>query len=388
MSKLTVSRRTFLAGLGVAAATTWRKPALAAEEPTSVVLVYFIGGYNAIFGSAASLQGSFGITQDNMTSFGGNVSFDNVLAESFNTYARAHTAVIGVNHGLSSHPGARRALWSENEKNAGHILAGAIGGSSPKKALIAGANDVDQNERPREPVGDISFESERDMQAYLDGIGAGKPGPRDPSREKALAGIGAAQAMTARELGASPKALTPLAHGYRTALDALKNPTDTFDLPGLQTAYGITGSKIGSFASKMAAAELFVKTGANVVTVFDGGWDTHGDTDGRRVRNQMAANAPALKTFLTRMVTPDSGRNVVVCLLGDFARDLPGSDHQPNLSATVVGKYVKPGSTGKVNAKVGLATNTPGVRGLWSYLAAAAKVSQNPFGQNPHGLVA
>lgn len=74
----------------------------------------------------------------------------------------------------------------------------------------------------------------------------------------------------------------------------------------------------------------------------------------------MAPLAPALKTFLARMVTADAPRNVVVCLMGDFARSLPGSGHQPNLSATVIGKYVQRGTTGHVNADVAVPAGTPG----------------------------
>ena len=69
----------------------------------------------------------------------------------------------------------------------------------------------------------------------------------------------------------------------------------------------------------------------------------------------------------------------------DFARSLPGSDHQPNLTATVIGKYIKQGTTGRTDlGGVGLAPNTPGIPGMWSLLAAAAKVDNGPFGANLH----
>ncbi len=115
--------------------------------------------------------------------------------------------------------------------------------------------------------------------------------------------------------------------------------------------------------------------------------DTHDDVNGSRVRTQMTANAPALRTFISRMITEAASRNVVLCLLGDFARSLPGSDHQPNLSATVIGRNVQRGSTGNVNASVALGPGTPGTKGLWSYLASLTRVPTNPFGANPHGLV-
>jgi hypothetical protein len=94
-----------------------------------------------------------------------------------------------------------------------------------------------------------------------------------------------------------------------------------------------------------------------------------------------------LKTFLTRMIDNQPARNVVVCFFGEFARDLPNSGHQPNLSATVIGKYVKPGTTGRTDANVGLKAGTPGIGGLWAYLAAVTKTGATPFGANPHNLV-
>jgi hypothetical protein len=72
--------------------------------------------------------------------------------------------------------------------------------------------------------------------------------------------------------------------------------------------------------------------------------------------------------------------------MGDFARSLPGSDHQPNMSVTVFGKHVAVGTTGKTDANVGLSPSTPGMKGLWSYLAAVSGVAANPFGANPHPL--
>jgi hypothetical protein len=92
---------------------------------------------------------------------------------------------------------------------------------------------------------------------------------------------------------------------------------------------------------------------------------------------------PGLRLFLTRMMA-DPTKNVVTVIMGDFSRSLPGSDHQPNLTATVFGKYVKPGTTGRVAANVGLPAGTPAVPGLYAYLAALLKVPGTPFGANPH----
>jgi hypothetical protein len=81
-----------------------------------------------------------------------------------------------------------------------------------------------------------------------------------------------------------------------------------------------------------------------------------------------------------------TNRNVITVIMGDFSRSLPGSNHQPNLTATVIGKYVKLGTTGRVTADVGL-PNAPGIQQFWAYLAAVAGTADQPFGANPHNLV-
>jgi hypothetical protein len=55
----------------------------------------------------------------------------------------------------------------------------------------------------------------------------------------------------------------------------------------------------------------------------------------------------------------------------------------------VIGQQVKVGTTGKVDSKVGLSQGTPGVEGLWGYIANLAKAQSavQSFGGNPHGLI-
>jgi hypothetical protein len=391
------SRRGFLKALavtaGAAAGTrlaggSFIGNALAAGEPTSVVIIHFIGGYNAIWSSAAPLVGNFGVTAGNYTNLGNGVTTDSVLADAYSPFVREHVATIGVNHGQSSHPGARKSLWDHGGgKCYGHELAAAIGGASSNKALVAGAQDL-KGDRPVAPVNGVAFQNVLDMKTYLDSIGGGGPGPRDPNRTIALAGLSNAQKMSKNALDASPGSLLGMRQGYTDAVSTLQLPPATIDLPALQAAYGLGAStSINSFKSKMAAAELFVQSGTNVVSIFEPGWDTHGDNNGNEVRNQMTPMMAPLKTFLDRMVTATAPRNVVVCLMGDFARSLPGSNHQPNLSATVIGRYVQRGTTGRVNADVGVTAATPSSPAFWSYLAAAGKVATNPFGANPHQLV-
>ena len=44
----------------------------------------------------------------------------------------------------------------------------------------------------------------------------------------------------------------------------------------------------------------------------------------------------ALKVFTDRTLAM-TDRNVVTVIMGDFSRSLPGSNHQANLTATVIG---------------------------------------------------
>ena len=387
------SRRGFLQALAVSAGAaagtrlaggSFIGNALAAgSEPTSVVIIHFIGGYNSIFASAKELQGNFGVTAGNYTVLGNGLSVDNTYANSMSAFTKAHMASVGVKHNITAHDAAQAAMWSSGNNNAALVLANAMGGNaSIKAAVVGGAFDKDI---PRGSVNGISLQNITDMQSTVDALGDPK-GPRIPDRGIQLAGMTGAQGMSQNALTGSPSSLVTLGDGYKAAIDTLKLPAKTFDLPGLQTAYSLGSSTaVSSFKSKLAAAELMIKAGTNVVSLFDtGGWDTHGDTSGTVVRNKMTSYVlDPLNVFLNRMVA-DTTRNVVVAMIGDFARSLPGSNHQPNLSATVIGKYVKQGTTGKVNADVAVAANTPGIQGFWSYLGAVTKAPTNPFGANQH----
>lgn len=391
MSRIDFSRRGFLKGLlgitGAAlgtrfAGSAWEGEALAAGEPAALVVLHLVGGYNALFGSADSLVGKFGVTPGNHTVLGG-VGLDNVFANSMGQFAKNHVATVGVRHGISSHPAARASLWTQNSQNSGILLANAIGGKASIKMAHVGGNMI--AEAPKAAVNGTSIQTILDMQSTINALGGGTPNPRVPDRAIALPGMESSEEMSMDAMNASPASLDSLKNGYSAAIATLKQPAKTLDLPGLRTAYGIgTATAVNGFASKMAAAELMLLAGTNVVTLSDTGWDTHGDTQGVTVRNKMTALMPAMNTFLERMVA-DPTRNVTFAIVGDFARSLPGSDHQPNLSITVIGRNVKRGTTGRTQTgTVSLSQSTPGVQGMWAYLAALAKVGTNPFGANPH----
>jgi hypothetical protein len=381
-----------VAGTRLAGSAGWGGSALAAGgEKPALLVVFTLGGYNAIFSSAASLVGKFGVTAGNHTVLGGGLSVDNSYANTMSPFVKTHMAAIGVRHGISSHIAAWNATLSNGSRAYPLMLANAMGGNAALKAAFIGNNFP--RGVPKPPEGAVSLQTITDMGPTINALGGGPPDPRAPDRNLTAAVLARSQEMSKARLASSPVSLTGLREGYAAAIDTVKQPSSAFSFDALATAYGLpanaTAIANNNFKAKMAAAELMITAGANVVMTVEAnpGWDTHGDTTGVKVRNQMNNYLlPPLNTFMDRMVNA-AGRNVVVCIMGDFARSLPGSDHQPNLTATVIGKYVKQGSTGKVDAAVGLPAGTPSSPQLWSYLAAVTKTAGSPLGANPHALV-
>nr|MBA3500800.1 DUF1501 domain-containing protein [Deltaproteobacteria bacterium] len=201
--------------------------------------------------------------------------------------------------------------------------------------------------------------------------------------------------MSKSTLDGNPTSARSLIEGYPAASAQLKQATVPFDYPTIAAAYGVTAGTGGTLPTttnnstmQIMGAELMIRAGANVVIANSRGWDTHGDNDGSVVRTKMTSEGTmaALKVFTDRTLAM-TDRNVVTVIIGDFSRSLPGSNHQANMTATVIGKHVRLGTTGRVNADVGLPQGSPGIQGLWAYLGAVLLASGQPFGANPHALV-
>ena len=415
MSNSSFSRRGFLKGLAVAgglaagtrlAGGSWLPEASAAPERSALLCVFLEGGYNALFCSAGSFTGSgaFGCAAGNVSNLGSGLIVDKASLGSVNAFSKAHMASIGIRHGISAHAPARLTSWTTNgSRNYAVALAAAMGGSAPIKAAMVGDGILNVPNAPAE--GGVSFQKISDMESTIRALGGGAPDPRVPDRQIAAAVLERTKRMSQARLDQNKVQLASLNDGYDTAIDTLKKPVQAFDFNALAAAYGhpasstaidntgggpgVAGTNAGGngFRSKMVAAELMINAGSNVVVVKDARWDTHSDNSGAQVRGAMNARImPPLKVFLDRMMNR-TDLNVVVALFGDFSRSLPGSDHQPNLTATVIGKYVKQGTTGKVDANVGLAAGTPSIPQFWAYLAAVTKTPGTPFGANPHALV-
>lgn len=392
------SRRGFLLG-AAAAAGTMALPkfgrhgfraneahAQATEKPT-LLIIMLRGGYNSIFSSADSFQakGNFGVTAANIQNLGNGLMVDKPTYGTMPALALSHMAAIGVRHGVSDHPTARTAQFHMGAQSYPVLLAGALGGDAAIKAAVVGAETLDGT---HPAAGGVSLQRIADLGSTIAALGGGTD-PNIPDRVIAARGLASAKSMSAGRLSASPSSLVTMTDGYDSAIDTLNKPVQTFNYGALTTAYGVaaTATAVNNFKMKMVAAELMVLAGANVVVAVDNGWDTHGDNNGAEVRRQMNADIlPGLNVFLGRTLAM-TGRNVVTLITGDFARSLPGSNHQPNLTSTVIGKYVKVGTTGKTDDDAALKAGTPSYPGLWAYLTQVLKVGSSPFGANPHPLV-
>jgi hypothetical protein len=380
------------AGAGALAGTRLAGPGLlgralaATPEPTSVVLIWLNGGINAIFtGADAFTNTAFGVTGTNVTALGGGVVVDNALGNAIPQGLRSRVASVGIRHGIADHGQAQTRMFVSNGQSAPLVLANAIGGNGAIKAAVVGGNSLPNGVRPQ-PVGAASLQGITDMKATIDAVAGATGAPNMVDRPGALQGLRAADAMSGGAMSLSPKSLSSVEQGYDAAIETLSKPVQPFNVQEFNNAYGLNGTAVRGFAAKMAAAELMVRTGTGFVIAEDGGWDTHGDTNGNTVRNAFNQRiAGPLRTFLTRVVEGEmSERNVVVALLGDFHRSLPGSDHQANLAALVIGKRLKNATTGKTDARVSLPPGTPGIDGFWQLLGAAARLDNSPFGANPH----
>mgnify|MGYP001116418059 CR=1 FL=1 len=391
-----LTRRGFIkalgAGAGALAGTRLAGPGLlgralaATPEPTSVVVIWLNGGINAIFtGADAFTNTAFGVTSSNITALGGGVVVDNTLANAIPQGLRSRVASVGIRHGIADHGQAQSRMFVSNGQSAPLVLANAIGGNGAIKAAVVGGNSLPNGARPQ-PVGSASLQGITDMKATIDAVAGATPAPNTVDREGALHGLRAADAMSDSALSKSPKSLASVDQGYEAAIATLQKPVQPFNVQEFNNAYGLNGTAVRGFAAKMAAAELMVRTGTGFVIAEDGGWDTHGDRNGNTVRNAFSQRiANPLRTFLTRVVEGElNERNVIVAILGDFHRSLPGSDHQANLAALVIGKRIKNGTTGKTDARVSLPPNTPSIDGFWQFLGAAARLDNSPFGANPH----
>jgi|APLak6261678615_1056124.scaffolds.fasta_scaffold03557_2 hypothetical protein len=392
------SRRQWLQGVagltGAAAAArlgALPSPAFAQQAPAekaAVLVVFLNGGYNALFGSADSFAGAgtFGVTGSNQRALGNGLVVDGPTFGNLPSFALEHMATVGIRHGITSHEAAQDHSFTVGNSNAVLKLAAAMGGDGAIKAVQCGGAGIPGG---RDPENGVSLQTISDMRSTIAALG-GITDATVPDRAIAERAIAASRYMSTKTLVTSPRMTRTLGQGYGAAVETLQKPVKTYDYVGLANAYGFSPNTtaVTNFTTQVAAAEVMIEAGANVCCAVNGGWDTHGDRDGMAVRGMMNDRIlPALKVFINRVVA-DPTRNVNVVILGDFARSLPGSDHAAGVSATVIGKNVRVGTTGRFDGDVRLAAGTPQGPGLWAYLARLVNLPFQPFGSNPHtGLV-
>lgn len=403
--KTPFSRRQLMQGAGalagLSAATRLSGGALIGKafaqttpEKSAVLVVFLNGGYNAVFSSADSFRaaGTFGVTGDNLMRGINNAQgqpsglvIDAPTLGTLDAYSLSHLAAVGIRHGITAHGPAQTAGFSDGSRSYALQLANAMGGTAAIKAVQLGNRGLPG---PKPAENGVSLQVITDMRTTIAALG-GANDPTIPDRAIAANGLVAAQTMSAARVASSPQQLVTLTDGYAAGIETLRKPVQPFNYNTLAQAYGVatTTTAVTDFKTQIVAAELMITAGANVVCAVDPGWDTHGDRTAANVRSMMNQRIlPPLKTFLTRMLNrPDY--NVTVAIFGDFARSLPGSDHASALTATVIGKYVKPGTTGKVSANVQLPVGSPAAAGFWSYLGTLARAPSTPFGPNPHGAI-
>ena len=341
-----ISRRTVLkAGAALAGALALGgRPLLAetrdAPERATLVVLWLNGGPAGLFNSADSFlsSGAFGVTADNVRHLGNGLCVDAGSLGALPGIALAHMASIDFRHGLYPHADARAAVLESGSRSRLLRMAAAMPGAAARCVVV---NSLGL------PVG----------------VTATPPAENRIALERCLS--------------------LDNAHGHLPAgrLEAIRN---AYGVPAGSTA-------VDSQRSTFAAVEAMIHAGAGVIFAqpaytgrTDRQFDTHHDDAGTVARDIMAPITPSLITFLDRVMSLPR-RNVVTLLTGEFSRTLPGSDHAPGGTATVIGKYVKTGTAGRQGPGGSPPEHASPPEGLWAYVAAALRLDgAAPFGRNPH----
>lgn len=395
-------RSLLLAGGGLAGAVALpsRRADAAPAEKATVVLVFMNGGYSAIFGAADAYvpKGGYGCAANNVLDVGGGIAVDRSTLGTLAPSVLSQMCTVGVAHGISAHEAGQYAFFT-GTKSYPLMLANALGGTSAIRCALLGY----QPPGVHSAVNGVSLTRIPDVSGALAAVGATSTNPELPSRKLSAAGLRAAQAMSKPSLVRHPNSLRSMGEGFSVITSVLAQAPRALDWGEIALAYGIRpgDTAIGGFRSQMAGAELMVRAGVDVVVVHhqggpgsacvDGSFDTHDDTDGHCARSMIKDLVmPGLKPFLERTLAMP-GRNVVTALFSEFARSGGRSDHAAGLSASVFGKSVRQGTTGRPIigdlVDYSLPAGTPGIPGFWAFLAAAAKANSMPFGANPHQLL-
>jgi hypothetical protein len=341
-----ISRRTLLkAGAAIAGALALGKSPLlaetreASERPTLVVL-WLNGGPAGLFNSADSFLsgGAFGVTADNVRHLGNGLCVDAGSLGALPGTALAHMASVDFRHGLYPHADARAAMLESASRSRLLRMAAAMPAAAARCVVV---NSLGL------PVG----------------VAATPPAEHGVALERSL------------------------------SLGDVRGNLPTGQLDAIRSAYGVPAGStaIDSQRATFAGIESMIHAGVGVIFAQpaytgrpDRQFDTHHDDTGTLARDIMAPITPMLATFLDRVMALPR-RNVVTLLTGEFSRTLPGSDHAPGGTATVIGKYVRTGTAGRQGPGGSPPEHASSPEGLWAYVAAALRLDRSaPFGRNPH----
>ncbi len=388
-----VSRRSFLLGsAGALGALTLPRGARAEGPPekSAVVLVWFNGSYNALFSAPDGYlpSGQFSCTPDTVRELAPGHFVDKVTLGALPAEVLGNLATVGVRHGFGDHISAPRQFWNQGQTSYPLLLAHAMGGSGSIRCARFGLPLAGLHA----PVNGVAMTTVPDLSAAVNLYASGAPA-EGPRRDLMARALKSALATSRPRYARSPNSLADTWGGHHALITALEQPPVGADWPELATAYGLdpANTSAATFASQLAGAELLVKAGVDVVIINSRGWDTHDDGLGVKSRERFVAELLGpLGTFLSRTRVM-AGHNVTTALFGEFARTngqaTGDSGHAKFTSASVFGKHVRAGTTGRVvpvRSSLGLAEGTPGTPGFWAYLAAMARAPQQPFGANPH----
>ncbi len=368
-------------------------------KKSKVLIIGLPGGMSPFLGNAASFAGT-GWGNRAVTS-NGEVSWDTQVFAPLMAVAAPFFGVAG-GLGSGSHDGAKNFWYENNDINKAFpvTLANAIGGTASLKVAGVGPDRIPEQR----------FEQVTNISTFLQLLGNSTqtntaPGtvPVQPNYRLEADLLKQSMDMGALAFKGSPRSLNSAMLGstgiYDMALKLATNPpppptaggtttTVAVNPTAIMSDYGINSPIItGSMSSKLAAAEILLRSGLNVVSVVDEGgtskWDTHDDNDGSRGRALYQAIIPALTTFCRRMLgTADM--NVTIVLISEHSRITEKSNHGPHTAVPVFSDSIMAGrSTGICNS-AGFLANPQPEQTVRALVADLAKVPVNPFGANTH----
>ena len=172
------------------------------KQDNHLVCIQLHGGYSASFSCAQPfLNHTFGgITDNNMMSLGNGLFMHNSFNRLPASVLQNNVATVGLQHGQSSHPGARSELFMVNSDLSvlHHIASGMGGPGSIKFAFTDGAGSTVPKSGS---LNGTSMQKVTDMDGLVDALGGSSPSPYSPpDRSLTTSALIAAQKLSQPQL--------------------------------------------------------------------------------------------------------------------------------------------------------------------------------------------